>query len=179
MKKIVLIATLAISTTMFAQEKVYSTKSATIKFASKTPLEDIEGTNSQVTAKLSDKSGQLVFSLLVKGFKFDNATMQDHFNENYMESTKFPRATFNGKITNIASVNFAKDGTYNVSVEGDLTIHGVSKKINSTGTVEVKAGKVVAKSNFKIKVKDFGIKGAYIGDKIASEVETSVTCKFD
>jgi len=163
----------------FSQEKVYSTKSATIKFFSNTPLEKIEGVNSQVTAKLADKSGQLVFLLLQKGFKFDNSLLEDHYNENYMESTKFPKADFRGNVTNIATVNFAKDGVYPVTVKGNLTIHGVTKETSASGTIEVKGGKVTAKSVFKVKVKDFGIKGEYIGDKIANEVETTVICKFD
>lgn len=165
--------------TAISQEKIYSTKSGSITFFSSTPLEKIEGINNQVTAKMSNKSGQLAFVLLVKGFKFDNALMQDHFNENYMESTKFAKADFKGTITNITTVNFAKDGNYPVNVEGNLTIHGVTKKITAPGTIEIKAEKAIAKSLFKIKIKDFGITGKYIGDKIANEVEATVVCKFD
>ena len=180
MKKILLIlTTVLLSFVGISQEKIYSTKSGSITFFSSTPLEKIEGVNSQVTAKLSDKSGQMAFVLLIKGFQFDNALMQEHFNENYMESSKFPKADFKGTIANISAVNFSKDGSYNVSVEGNLTIHGVTKKTNATGTIEVKSGKVTAKSLFKIKVKDFGITGKYIGEKIANEVEATVVCKFD
>jgi YceI-like domain len=181
MKKIIFFIAISITTSAIvsAQEKVYKTKSGVIKFFSSTPLEKIEGVNSQVTSMLNDKSGQFVFLLLQKGFKFDNSLLEDHYNENYIESSKFPKADFKGNITNIATVNFAKDGTYPVTVTGKLTIHGVTKDITQSGTIEVKAGKVVAKSIFKIKVKDFGIKGEYIGDKIATEVETTVVCKFD
>ena len=181
MKKIVLIASIfmALIANVKAQEKIYKTKSGVIKFFSSTPLEKIEGVNSQVTSMLNDKNGQFVFLLLQKGFKFDNSLMEDHYNENYMESTKFPKADFKGTVTNIATVNFAKDGVYTVTVDANLTIHGVTKKIIQTGTIEVKAGKVTAKSIFKIKIQEFGIKGKYIGDKIANEVETTVICKFD
>jgi hypothetical protein len=181
MKKIVLMAAICLTliASVKAQEKIYKTKSGVIKFFSNTPLEKIEGVNSQVTSMLNDKNGQFVFLLLQKGFKFDNSLLEDHYNENYMESTKFPKSDFKGTITNIATVNFSKDGIYPVTVDGNLTIHGVTKKITQTGTMEVKAGKVTAKSIFKIKVKDFGIKGEYIGDKIANEVETTVICKFD
>lgn len=167
------------ASTSYAQEKIYSTKSGSITFFSSTPVEKIEAVNSQVTSKLSNKSGQIGFLLLIKGFKFDNALMQEHFNENYMESTKFPKADFKGTISNIAAVNFAKDGNYPVDVTGDLTIHGVKKATTAKGSVEIKAGKVVAKSMFKIKVKDFGITGKYIGEKIANEVEITVVSKFD
>ncbi|MFY7963307.1 MAG: YceI family protein [Chitinophagaceae bacterium] len=178
-KTIIAFLGIIISTATFSQEKVYSTKSATIKFFSSTPLEKIEGVNSQVTAKLGDKEGQFVFLLLVKGFKFDNSLLQDHFNENYMESTKFAKADFKGFITNISTVNFSKDGVYPVTVKGNLTIHGVTKEKTVAGTIEVKGGKVTAKSIFKIGVTEFGIKGKYIGEKIANEVETTVICKFD
>lgn len=181
MKKTILFIAICLATTSIAiaQDKLYSTKSGVIKFFSSTGLEKIEGINSQVTSKMSEKSGQIIFLMLIKGFKFDNSLMEDHFNENYMESTKFPKADFKGTITNIATVNFAKDGTYPVNVDGTLTIHGVAKKTSTNGTIEVKAGKVIAKSLFKIKVKDFGIKGEYIGDKIANELEITVTSKFD
>jgi len=178
-KNLLVLIGIIFSFSTFAQEKVYTTKSGTIKFFSDTPLEKIEGVNSQVTAKLADKSGQLVFLLLLKGFKFDNSLLQDHFNENYMESSKFPKADFKGIITNIATVNFTKNGIYPVTVKGNLTIHGVTKEKTATGTIEVNNGKVIAKSVFKIGVAEFGIKGKYIGDKIASEVETTVICKFD
>ena len=163
----------------FAQEKIYSTKSATISFFSSTPLEKIEAFNRQVTCKLSSNTGQIVFLLLIKGFAFDNALMQEHFNENYMESSKYPKADFKGTIKNIQEINFNKDGTYNVMVEGLLTIHGVSNKINTPAILQVNNGKLSAKANFKIKVKDFGISGKYIGEKIANEIETSVSCNFD
>ncbi len=180
MKKVLLIL-LSVATISFAsaQEKVYATKSGVVKFVSNSPLEKIEATNSQATCKLASKSGQVVFLMLIKGFKFDNSLMEDHFNENYMESTKFPKAEFKGTISNIASVDFTKDGSYNVTADGNLTIHGVTKKITAKGTIVVKAGKVSLNSSFKIKVKEYGIKGEYIGDKIANEVETTVACKLD
>jgi hypothetical protein len=180
MKKIFLIL-LGVATISFAnaQEKVYATKSGVIKFTATGGVEAIEATNSQAICRVNSKTGQIGFLALIKGFKFDNSLMEDHFNENYMESTKFPKADFKGNISNIASVDFAKDGVYNITVTGDLTIHGVTKKITEKGTITVKAGKVVLNSKFNIKVKEYGIKGEYIGDKIASEVVTTVSCKLD
>ena len=163
----------------FTQETIYSTKSGTISFFSSTPLEKIEAFNKQVTCKLSGSSGQIVFLLLIKGFKFDNALMQEHFNENYMESSKFPKADFKGVVNNINEINLSKEGSYNVMVEGNLTIHGITKKITIAATLVVNNGKVSAQTKFNIKVKDFGITGKYIGDKIANEIETSVNCSFD
>ena len=166
-------------TTSFSQEKVYSTRSGVISFFSSTPAEKIEAINSQVTCKMSDKSGQIAFILLIKGFTFENALMQEHFNENYMESSKFSKADFKGIIKNIAEVNFSKDGIYKVTVDGNLTIHGVTNKVTTLGTITIASSKVIATAAFNIKVKDYGITGKYIGEKIANEVETTVTCKFD
>lgn len=179
MKKFLLSISVVAMLSATAQEKVYSTKSGIVKFFSNSPLEKIEAVNSQTTCKLSDKSGQLGFLMLIKGFKFDNSLMQDHFNENYMESSKFPKADFKGVVTNIASVNFTKDGNYPVTVDGSLTIHGVTKKITEKGFVEIKGGKVSLKSTFGVKIKEYGITGKYIGEKIANEVEVTVACKLD
>lgn len=180
MKKIFLV-TLSIACILSAnaQDKVYSTKSGVVKFISEAPLEKIEATNSQVTCKLAGKNGQVIFLMLIKGFTFANSLMQVHFNENYMESSKFQKSEFKGTIDNITSVNFSKDGNYPVNVAGDLTIHGVTKKINAKGSVIVKGGKVSVSSSFKVKVKDYGIEGKYIGEKIANEVDINVNCNLD
>lgn len=178
-KLFVFILTISSSIAAFSQEKIYSTKSGSISINANTPLETIEATNNQTLSKLSDKSGQLVFMLLIKGFTFKNALMQEHFNENYMESSKFPKADFKGNIINLRDVNFTKDGAYNIKVEGILTIHGVSKKLNTTGTIVVEKGTLKSSASFKVKVRDYGIAGKYIGDKIAEEVETTIVCKYD
>ena len=180
MKKIFLfLFSISIVTYSFSQEIIYSTKSGTISFFSSTPLEKIEAFNKQVTCKMSNQSGQIIFLTLIKGFTFDNALMQEHFNENYMESSTFSKADFKGKITNITDVNFNKDGNYKVNVDGNLTIHGVTKHIVVPGNISVANNKISAQTKFNISVKDYGIKGKYIGEKIANEVEVSVNCKFD
>lgn len=133
------------------------TKSGTIKFFSDTPMEKIEAENRQVNSALDFSTGNFVFKVLIRGFEFPKALMQEHFNENYMESEKFPNSTFNGKITNIKDVNLGKDGVYKVVVEGDLTLHGVTNKVKVNGSIEVKAGKVSGSSSFNIAPKDYNI----------------------
>ncbi len=158
---------------LFAQ-KMYSTKTAKVKFYSHTPAEDIEATNSQGDSKLNT-NGTLNFSLLIKGFVFENALMQQHFNEkDYMNSAVFPKTTFAGKITNIAAVNFTKNGTYNVQVQGTLTIKGKSKVVNATGKITVNGTAITASSVFKIKPKDFGINAS----DIAENVEITVIANY-
>jgi hypothetical protein len=102
MKKIIMLLTIMlVASTIVANAQKYMTKSGTIKFSSETPIEKIEALNRQVNSALDFSSGNFVFKVLIPGFEFKKALMQEHFNENYMESDKFPNATFNGKIANI------------------------------------------------------------------------------
>lgn len=174
MKKILVL--LACMPLAVMAQKTYSTKTAKIKFFSHTPAEDIQATNSQVESKLVDKTGALSFVMLMKGFVFENALMQEHFNgKDYLNSPAFPKATFTGNITNIAAVNFAKNGKYNVTVSGNLTIKGKTQKTTATGTITVNNGKLVATSVFKIKLKDFGLN---VSEEIAEVIEITVTANY-
>jgi hypothetical protein len=178
MKKTFLIAlaVLFIGSSLNAQ-KIYSTRTAKITFFSKAPLEDIEAKNSEVDSKLST-DGQIVFKLLIKGFRFENALMEDHFNENYMESSKYPKSMFSGQITNLKFIDFNKDGSYPVKVKGKLTIRDINKDVEATGTIDIKDGKVSSKSNFSINLKDYGITGSNIGSKIAETINVQVDAQY-
>ena len=160
-------------------QKIYATKTGQIKFNASGGAEEISAINNQADAKFVDKTGQIVFAVLVKGFKFENSLMEDHFNENYMESTKFPKADFKGFIKDITKINFTKEGKYPIVVEGSLTIHGISKNTTANGFLEIKNNKVFLSGKFAIALSDYKIGGSYIGDKIASKVNIEVNCKFD
>lgn len=159
-------------------QKVYATKTGQIFFNATGGAVAIAAVNNQVDSKFVDATGQIIFGVLVKGFKFENQLMEDHFNENYMESTQFPKADFKGYIKNIKEVNFTKDGTYPISIEGSLTIHGTAQKVSTNGTLQVAEGKPTITGEFSIKIKDYGIKGLYIGEKIANEAKIKVNCKY-
>lgn len=169
--------TIAVPQTVSAQ-KVYATKSGQIYFNATGALVKIAAVNNQVDSKFVDATGQIIFGVLVKGFKFENQLMEDHFNENYMESTQFPKADFKGYITNIKEINFAKDGAYPIQVEGTLTIHGVAQKTTTKGTLTLAQGKASIEGDFSVKVKEYGIKGLYLGDKIANEAIIKLNCKY-
>ncbi|MCX6254430.1 MAG: YceI family protein [Bacteroidia bacterium] len=157
----------------------YMTKNGYIGFSSQTPLENIKGDNNQVVGVLDTSTGELVFQALIKSFHFDRALMEEHFNENYMESDKFPKSSFKGKITNLSSVNFSKNGTYDVTVDGDLTIHDVTNKISTKGTVEVMTGGINANSKFNIIPEDYKINiPGIVRDKINKNLEVTVTMKY-
>jgi len=162
---------------VFAQDKFF-TKTGKISFYSKATLENIEAHNRSVTAVLDAKTGAIQFSALVKGFEFEKALMQQHFNENYLESTKYPKADFKGQIVNNGDVNYTKDGTYNVKVKGKLTIHGETKDVETDGTITVKGDKLQAESDFNVQIADYKIKNDKLNN-ISNTIRVSVNCLLE
>jgi len=179
MKKIGFIAAglfLLLSSSTYAQGKFY-TKSGKISFFSSTPLEDIAATNKSVVCLLDTKTGDLQFVALMKGFEFKKALMQEHFNADYAESSKFPKSEFKGQITNYSEINYTTNGSYTAQVKGKLTIHGVTKDIETTGTVTVKDGKVTLSSSFNVLVADYQISIEKLyKDNIAKSIKVTVDC---
>lgn len=162
-----------------AQDK-YMTRNGKIRFVSDAPMEKIESINSQAASVLDAKTGQFQFSVLMKSFEFEKALMGEHFQEKYVESDKFPKSTFTGTITDISAVNFAKDGSYPVTYKGSFSLHGVTKDITGKGTMDIKGGKLSAKSNFSIPIEDYGIViPSVVKDKIAKEVQVSVDAAYE
>ena len=163
----------------FAQDKFF-TKTGKIDFFSSAPLEDIEAKNKTVTAVIDSKSGAMQFSVQMKGFEFEKKLMQQHFNENYVESDKFPKGEFKGSIINNSDVNYTKDGSYTAKVKGKLTIHGITKDVETTGTVKVDGGKLDIASSFNILLSDYEIKiPAIVKDKISNSIKITVDCKLE
>jgi hypothetical protein len=183
MNKILLTITTAIAFVIglaFAPAgSVLTTRTGHISFYSSAKLEDIEAQNYQVSSSLNTSTGDMAYVVLIKSFQFKKALMQEHFNENYMESDKYPKSTFKGKITDLSKVNFDKDGTYNVKVQGDLFIHGVTKNITSDGTITVNGGEIAAKAKFPVRVKDYNITiPSVVSEKIAEVVDVTVDVTY-
>jgi hypothetical protein len=173
----VLIVFLELSFTANAQK--YITKNGYIGFFSHTPIEDIKADNNQVAGVLDTSTGDMVFQLLIRSFHFLKTVMEEHFNENYLESDKYPKATFKGKITNPASINFSQPGVYDATVEGDLTIHNVTKKVTAKGKIEVIEGGINASSKFEIAPEDYNITiPGVVRNNIAKIVEVTVEMKY-
>ena len=141
-------------------QKIYSTKAATVRFIA-VDDKDIDATNTKAVSRL-EANGKLSFIMLMKDFSFEMDLMQKHFNEEYVESDKFPRGIFNGQITNIKSVNFAKDGSYPIIVKGNMQVHGVNKAIQTNGLIVISKGQPKASAKFTVSLKDFGIGGVLI-----------------
>ena len=179
-KNLVALAGLVLFATAVNAQDRYFTKTGTIAFYSKASLEDIEAKNKTVTAVLDTKSGAVQFSVQMKGFEFEKKLMQEHFNENYVESDKYPKADFKGSISNNSSVNYTKDGSYNVTVKGKLTIHGVTKDVTAPGTIKVSAGKIDASSTFNILLADYKISiPSVVKDKISNSIKITVDTKLE
>ena len=174
--KILALLIIGLTSTLTVHAQKYMTKNGNIKFYSETPMETIQADNNQVNAALDIQTGDIVFKVLIMSFQFEKALMQEHFNENYLESDKFPNSTFKGKVTDLSAINFLKEGTYEAVIEGDLTIHGVTQKISEKGIFTVKAGdKIHGNSKFNVKPADYNIKipGAVVKN-IAETIEVTV-----
>jgi len=157
--------------------QLYATRSGFIGFYSKTPLEDIKAENNQVYAIIDGGKKNIAFSLLVKGFIFQKELMQEHFNENYIESDKYPKANFTGAYTGDVPLN--KDGVYKVTVKGNLNLHNVTKSVEAPATIEIKDGHLIGQSDFKLKPEDFNINiPSLVRDKIdkAISVKVNIDC---
>ncbi|MEO5776108.1 MAG: YceI family protein [Flavobacterium sp.] len=164
MKRItVLFVALLIGSTVFSQKMI--TRSGEIKFDATVPgaMDEVIGTNKTVSAIFDKSTTELVILGLVKSFKFKSALMEEHFNENYMESDKLPKATFKGKILNYD----AKAGSYDV--EGDLTIHGITNKVKTKITTVNDSGKMVLSGVFNIKLSDYKLDVPSLAKKTLSE----------
>lgn len=169
---------LVFSLTTTAQKR-YFTKTGHIDFFSHTAIEDIKGVNDQVTSFLDIATGDMVFSVLNRSFQFVKPLMQEHFNENYIESEKFPKSSFDGKIADLKSIDFAKSGKYPVKVAGKLTIHGVTKDIEAAGFLTIDKDKINGESVFSINPEDYGIKiPGVVRQNIAESFKVTVQMNY-
>jgi polyisoprenoid-binding protein YceI len=173
-KTLIVLALIGFTTGAFAQTK--TSTSATVSFDATTEKDALpKAENKTVVAQLNTKTGEIGFEAAVKNFAFTNPLIQEHFNaERWLNSEKFASFTFVGKVAEISKVNFSKNGVYNVSVTGELTVKDKAKVITTPATLEVKNGVVSAKANFTIVLADYGVN---VGDsgKIAGEPKITVS----
>lgn len=179
MKKILFGLWLVVFSTTICAAQNYITRNGNISIYSHTPAEDIKAQNNEVVSVVNAATGSVELKLAIKSFHFPKTAMEEHFNgEKYMDSEKYPRAGFKGTITNITTVDFSKNGSYNVSVSGDLTIRDVTKTITVPGVITVADGAITITSTFKVKRKEYNIIGeSFVQQKIAEEIQINVNCK--
>ena len=162
-----------------AQAQKYMTRTGVVTFYSTSILEDIEARTDQVAALMDVQNSQIAFTIPIKSFQFKRTLMQEHFNENYMESERFPKATFSGRVVDLQPDALFKGGSQRVNVEGDLTIHGVTKHVTVPGALELSRGSMLVHAYFSVAPADYGIEiPLLVRENIAKVVgiRVSMTC---
>jgi hypothetical protein len=150
----------------------FTSEKGEISFFSDAAIEDIYATNNVIGSLLNATTGELVYIVKIKDFKFDKSLMREHFNEKYMETEKFPKSTFQGKVSGFKPNVL---GVQQVKAVGKLNIHGVEKQVEIPGTLEIIGGKVNLKSKFIVKLADYNIKiPKLVWQNIAEEIEVRV-----
>lgn len=179
-KSIFTLLMLVFASSAFAQGK-FMTRNGAVSFTAEGVVKDgVQAKNDQGACVLDASNGEVVFQILIKSFQFQKALMQEHFNENYMESHKFPKATLKGKINEWNKIDLKKNGTHAVTVSGDLNIHGVSQKVTKAGKVEVKDGKIRLMSDFEVTLADHNIAiPKIVEDKIAKTAQVSLNMQLE
>lgn len=159
----------------FSQPK-YVDRNGSASFFSEAPLENIDAHSTEAMSIVNIETGEIVASLAMKSFQFKRSLMQEHFNENYIESDQFPKALFKGKILALDQIDLAKKGEYKVSIAGDMTIHGVTRPLKVEAFFENNGEGLIAKTTFPIKVADYDIEiPTIVFHNIAEEVEVKVS----
>lgn len=175
MNKIAFLFILACSS-LTAHGQKYTADKSFVSFYSHAAIEDITAENVKAVSVFNLPSGEIAFSIPIKEFQFAKSLMQEHFNEKYMDSEKFPKGTFQGKIT-----GFDPDatGVQNVKATGKLTIHGQTNEIDVPGTIEKTAERLIMKSKFIVKLEDYKIKiPQLMWQNIAEQVEVTVVFTY-
>lgn len=150
----------------------YLAEKSFVSFFSDAQIEDITAKNNKSSSIFDSASGEIVFSIPIKDFVFAKSLMKEHFNEKYMESDKFPKSTFQGKIIGFDSV---ATGEQQVVASGKLTIHGESRQVAIPGTIEVNEGSLTMKAKFLVKLEDYKISiPQLLWQNIAEQVEVTI-----
>lgn len=154
----------------------YATRSGEIYFKSNGTIDDgVEATNDQVGVVLDASSGAVAFQVLIKSFRFEKALMEEHFNENYLESDEFPKSIFKGAIDNFESLDLSKDGTHEVSLSGTLTLHGVTQEVTQPGSLTKKGNEISMVTHMKIPLDDYNIEiPSVVREKIAEVIDVDI-----
>ena len=164
------IACLLVSAAFYGQK--YSTRSGNLKFEASVPsFEEIVGENKSASAVLETSKGDLAVLALMKGFRFKVALMEEHFNENYVESDKFPKATFKGKVENFDAAKLSATAQ-NFTITGDLTLHGKTKKVTDVAKISKVGDAIIITGAFTVKPADFDISiPSVVSKKVSDKIE--------
>jgi len=181
MKTIILIySLLMVSSQPIVSQDIYSAKSSKIHFFAGTPMEDIEADNSKASSFLNTKTGEVLISIPNKEFKFKSSLMEEHFNENYMESEKYPKSDFKGKILEMEKYDFSKPSILKVKILGNLTIHGVTKSKTIDATITISDSKLKGETKFTVNLSDFNIqRPQLLWEKLSEVIEITSLFNYE
>lgn len=169
---------MTISSASSAQGK-YFTRQANISFDATAGMEKIEATTHAAVLILDVATGEIQIAVLLKGFEFEKALMQEHFNENYVESDKYPRCEFKGQLLNNKEVNYSANGIYPIRIKGIMTLHGESHEVTAQGKLTVRDGHIQGEAGFPIILADYGIAiPGLVKDKVAERPRITVYCSL-
>lgn len=158
-------------------QSVFTVKSGLITFFSSAPLENIEASNNSPKGMIITASSEVHFIIPIRQFKFAKKLMEEHFNENYLESHKFPTASFDGKINE--QIDFTKDGTYDITSTGKLNIHGVEKEITEKGKLIISGSELRLKSEMKVALADYKIEiPKLVNQNLAEVIDVKIDILF-
>lgn len=157
------------------QAQKFKSDNSSIHFYSKAPIEDIEATNTESTSIIDLQSNAFVFVVPISKFSFEKKLMQEHFNENYLESDKYPKAIFKGKISNWSG----EEGEQTATATGQMLIHGVENEISIEGTINRVGDEMNISAVFPIALEDYKIKiPKALFYNIAEKVEVTISFKY-
>lgn len=162
--------------TFAVQGQKYISESSKISFYSRASIEDIAADNTKSLSMFNAETSEVAFSVPIREFKFAKSLMEEHFNEKYLETEKYPKSTFQGKIVDFQP---QLSGVQQVKAQGKFTLHGVTKDIEVPGILEMANGKVMMKSKFKVKLIDYNIaRPKLLWQNIADEIEVTIDFIF-
>ena len=160
-----------------ASAQIVTSHDVTLRFFSSAPIEDITALSNEGVSGLDFGSKSVYFRVAIRSFEFEKRLMQEHFNENYMESSKYPYAEFRGFLNE--DVDLSTDGAFPITVQGDLTIHNVTRNYTVKGQLKITGGKVTANATFPVRLADHQIKIPRLVIKnIAEVVEVTVSASY-
>ena len=178
MKKTILTVFAGLTLTVTYGQNLWKATSSKTLFFSEAPLENIEAVNKKSQGLINTETKQIAIIIPIIEFKFEKPLMEEHFNENYMETSKYKTASFQGKI--ISDIDFSTNGEYEATAEGALTIHGVKKEQKINGTITVKENEIVLVSNFTVALEDHEIEiPKMVIENLAEVIAVDVTMTFE
>jgi len=177
MSKFIFVAFCCLFSSNIFSQTVFIADSGDVTFYSYAILEDIKATSKSVNSLLNTVNNEIAFMIPMRSFKFAKALMQEHFNEKYIESDKYPQALYKGKVNE--QLDYTKPGKYDVTTKGTLTIHGVEKEINEKGELNIQEGSIILYTRFFVALQDYKItKPSIMFNNIADTIEVKLNAYY-